>query len=353
MGGKSQPDPPDYSQLAGASKESAEIMARLGQQQLDFSKQQYQDMLPFMTGIAGDQRAMMKQQMDQAQDYYRYQQDTFRPLEQQMVEDARSYNTDAKREQLAGQAAADAGRAFATTQAASQRNMASMGVNPNSGRYAGANAANNLGLAATKGAAMNQTREKAEMIGQARLMDAVGMGRGLVGAAQGAYSGALNAGNSAGNNMQQPGHNYMAGMGQGASTIGQGQQMYLGGLGNALNGQMNLYGQQQNQPNPWMQMAGMGIGAFFSSKKLKTKTGEVDAQAVSRDVATIPVDRWQYKPGAGDGGEHVGPYAEDMAKRGAATPDGKAIDVVSALGLNLAAVKGLSQRLNKLEQANG
>ena len=66
IGGKSQPEAPDYSQLAGASKESAEIMARLGQQQLDFSKQQYQDMLPFMTGIAGDQRAMMKQQMDQA-----------------------------------------------------------------------------------------------------------------------------------------------------------------------------------------------------------------------------------------------------------------------------------------------
>ncbi len=353
MGGKSQPDPPDYSQLAGASKESAEIMARLGQQQLDFSKQQYQDMLPFMTGIAGDQRAMMKQQMDQAQDYYRYQQDTFRPLEQQMVADARAYNTDAKREQLAGQAAADAGRAFATTQAASQRNMASMGVNPNSGRYAGANAANNLGLAATKGAAMNQTREKAEMLGLARMESAAALGRGLPGNSTAAYTGALNAGNAAGNNMQQPGQNYLAGMGMGAGTMMQGRQLYQGGLTNALNGQMNLYGQQQSQANPWMQLAGMGLGAYFSSKQLKTKTGNVDAEAVSRDVARIPVDRWQYKPGAGDGGEHVGPYAEDMAKRGAATPDGKAIDVISALGLNLAAVKGLSQRLNKLEQANG
>jgi hypothetical protein len=205
MGGKSQPDPPDYSQLAGASKESAEIMARLGQQQLDFSKQQYQDMLPFMTGIAGDQRAMMKQQMDQAQDYYRYQQDTFRPLEQQMVEDARSYNTDAKREQLAGQAAADAGRAFATTQAASQRNMASMGVNPNSGRYAGANAASNLGLAAVKGSAMNQTRDKAEMLGQARMLDAIGLGKGLTGASQGAYGGALNAATPPATTCSSPG----------------------------------------------------------------------------------------------------------------------------------------------------
>jgi hypothetical protein len=132
--------------------------------------------------------------------------------------------------------------------------------------------------------------------------------------------------------------------------------MYLGGLGNALNGQMSLYSQQQNNNNAqmgqWMQLAGAGLG-MFSSKKLKTKTGNVDADAVSRDVANIPVDRWQYKRGVADEGEHIGPYAEDMAKRGAATPDGKAIDVISALGLNLAAVKGLSQRLNKLEQANG
>jgi hypothetical protein len=231
--------------------------------------------------------------------------------------------------------------------------MASMGVNPNSGRFAGANAANNLGLAANKANAMTSTRDKAEQLGWAKMLDATGLGRNLPGASSGAYAGALNAGNSAGNNMQQPGQNYMAGMGQGAGLIGQGRQMYQSGMGNALNGQANLYNHSMNQPNPWMQLAGLGMGMFFSSKQLKTKTGEVDAQEVSRDVATIPVDRWQYKPGAGDGGSHDGPYAEDMAKRGAATPDGKAIDVISALGLNLAAVKGLSQRLNKLEQANG
>lgn len=353
MGSKSTPAPPDYSSLANASEESARIMSELGNRQLDFSKQQYQDMLPFMQGIANDQRSAMQQQMGQAKEYYDYQMGTFRPVEQKMVADALAFNTDAKREELAQQAAADAGLAFEQTRAGNERAMASMGVNPNSGRFAGQQRASELGLAANKANAMTSTRRQAEQLGQARLVDAVGLGRNLAGASQGAYGSAMNAGNSAGNNMQQPGQNYLAGMGQGASTIGQGQQMYLGGLGNALSGQANMYNNAQNQPNPWMQMAGMGLGMFMSSKQLKTKTGEVDAQAVSRDVATIPVDRWQYKPGAGDGGAHVGPYAEDMAKRGAATPDGKAIDVISALGLNLAAVKGLSQRLNKLEQANG
>lgn len=327
-------------------------MSQLGQQQLDFSKQQYQDMLPFLQGIANDQRQMMKEQMDQARDYYDYSKNTFRPLEEQMVEDARSYNTEAKREELAQQAAADAGQAFEQMKAANARSMASMGVNPNSGRYAGANAASNLGLASMKANAMTGTRRQAEQLGWAKQLDATGLGRNLAGASSAAYGGALNAGNAAGNNMQQPGSNYLAGMNMGANTIGAGRNMLQSGLGAALDGQANMWANGQNQSSPWMTLLGAGLGAFMSSKRSKVKTGDVDAKAVSRSVANIPVDRWKYKKGEGDGGEHIGPYAEDMSKRGAATPDGKAVDVISALGLNLAATKGLSQRVAKLEKAH-
>ena len=69
----------------------------------------------------------------------------------------------------------------------------------------------------------------------------------------------------------------------------------------------------------------------------------------------LPVDRWRYKPGQGDGGQapHIGPYAEDMTALGAGTPDGRAIDVISALGLNTAAAKGLGRRVSKLERQAG
>lgn len=328
-------------------------MSQLGQQQLDFSKQQYQDMLPFLQGIANDQRQMMKEQMDQARDYYDYSKNTFRPLEEQMVEDARSYNTEAKREELAQQAAADAGQAFEQMKAANARSMASMGVNPNSGRYAGANAASNLGLASMKANAMTGTRRQAEQLGWAKQLDATGLGRNLAGASSAAYGGALNAGNAAGNNMQQPGSNYLAGMNMGANTIGAGRNMLQSGLGAALNGQANMWANGQNQSSPWLTLLGAGLGAFMpSSKRSKVKTGSVNADKVSRSMASIPVDRWRYKPGRGDGGEHIGPYAEDMAKMGAATPDGKMIDVISALGVNTAAIKGLSQRLAKVENRN-
>lgn len=327
-------------------------MAQLGQQQLDFSKQQYQDMLPFLSNIAGDQRDMMRQQMAQAQDYYNYQQNVFRPLEQKMVAEADAYNTDAKKEEYARQSAADVAGAFQRAQAMNNQAAASMGVNPNSGRFAGMNRATVNAQAAMDADARTKGRTAAEQLGWAKKLDATGLGRNLPGASAAAYGGALNAGNSAGNNMQQPGSNYLAGMNQGANLIGQGRQLYQSGLGTALYGQGNLYNNAQNQGNPWMTMLGAGIGAFMSSKDKKVKTGNVDAKAVSRSVANIPVDRWKYKKGEGDGGEHIGPYAEDMSKKGAATPDGKAIDVISALGLNLAATKGLSQRVAKLEKAH-
>jgi hypothetical protein len=350
MGGKSKA--PNFDSLAAASQEAAQIMYGLGQQQLDESKRQYDLAFPFVQRIAQGQYDIMKQTADQGQDYFDYMKSTFRPVEQQMVREALDYNTEAKREELAQQAAADAGLAFQRTQAANERAMASMGANPNSGRFAGLQRASELGLAAQRANAMTGTRRQAESLGYARMADAAGMGRGLPGASSGAYQVATGAGSSAVHNFQSPGQNYMAGMGQGANTIGSGQQMYLNGLGNALNGQASIY---NNKSDPLATIAGFGSMMLLSTKDAKTKTGEVNAQAVSKAVESLPVDAWRYKPGQGDGGAatHVGAYAEDMAKLGAATPDGRAIDVISALGLNLAAAKGLGQRVAKLEQRVG
>jgi len=346
MGGKAKA--PDYSSLANASKEAAQIMAGLGEKQLAESQRQYDLAFPFVQNIANTQANIQQQTADQGQDYFNYMKRTFRPVEERMVSDALAFNTQAKREELAQQAAADFGLAQQQAQASNERAMAAMGVNPNSGRFSGQQRASALQQAAGRANAMTGTRQQAEALGYARLADAVGMGRGLPGASAGAYQVATGAGNSAANVFQQPGQNLMAGMGQGAQTIGSGQSMYLGGLGTALNAQAQVYA---NQSDPFATILGAGLGAFGafkSSKQAKTKEGAVDAQAVSRQVEGMPIDQWRYKPGEGDGGRHIGPYAEDMAKLGAS--DGRAIDVISALGLNLAAAKGLGQRLSKLER---
>lgn len=266
MGGKSS-SAPDYRPLAQASKEAAEIMSRLGNRQLDFARQQYDDMRPVLQGIADNQIAMQNQTMRQGQDYYDYQQSTFRPVERDIVAKAREFNTDAYQEGLARQARADSERAFAQQDATNERRMMAMGVNPNSGRFQGLARQQNLAQAAAAGNAMTATRTQADAMADAKMMQAAGLGRNLPGASIGAYGAALQAGNSAGANARQPGMDYMAGMAQGANTIGAGQQMQLAGLGNVLNAQTQwAVSQANNQSDMFGALVGGGMGLVSGSK---------------------------------------------------------------------------------------
>lgn len=273
MGGKSAPAP-DYAPLMQASREAMRTMGGLGQQQLSFAQQQYAEMAPLLKGIAQTQQAAQQQQMAQAQDYYDYMRSTYRPVEQSLVQQAQKFNTEQYREQLASQAAADAGRAFAQTQAASQRAMGAMGINPNSGRFASMQNQANLGLAAQRAAAMTGTRQQAQQMGYARMLDAAGLGRGLSGASTAAYAGATGAGNAAGNMYMAPGNQYMAGMGQAGQTMGQGYQLGIGGLGNVLGTQANVYNNAMNaQGEMWGSLVGAGgtMGAGYFGGLSKTK----------------------------------------------------------------------------------
>lgn len=239
--GKSNPPPPDYTPLAEASAEAARIQADLGREQLDFAREQYDRSAPILEGIANQQMAAQSEQMDQARDYYNYQRDTYRPLEQSIVADAQRFNTEAYRDQLAGQAAADAGRAFGISQQQNQRAMASMGVNPNSGRFAAQQNASGLQQAAMRANAMTGARNQATQMGYARQLDAAGLGRGLAGASAAAYGGASSAGSMAGQNAQSAGQNYMGNMAIGSGTIAAGQNMQIQGLSNVLNNQTSSY----------------------------------------------------------------------------------------------------------------
>ena len=111
MGSKGAP-PPDYTPLAKASAEAARIQAGLGREQLAFAREQYDRSAPILEGIANQQMAAQSEQMAQARDYYDYQRDTYRPLERGLVADAERFNTEAYRNQVASQAAADSGRGF-------------------------------------------------------------------------------------------------------------------------------------------------------------------------------------------------------------------------------------------------
>ena len=278
MGSKGAP-PPDYTPLANASKEAAQIQAGLGREQLAFAREQYDRSAPILERIANQQMAAQDEQMAQARDYYDYQRDTYRPLERGLVADAQRFNTEAYRNDLAAKAAADTGVAFGQSQAMNRRAMAAMGANPNSGRFAGMQQASGLAQAATRANAMTGARMQADQMGYARKLDAAGLGRGLAGASSAAYGGATNAGSQAGLNAQSAGQNYMGNMATGAGTIANGQNMQIQGLGNVLNNQTSSYiNTQGSLLGDIGAIAGAGASAYAthgSDRRIKENIEEV------------------------------------------------------------------------------
>ena len=241
---KKDSEAPDYSQLAQASKESAEIMSALGREQLDFTKQQYAENKPILQEIANKQIAIQDQTLAQGKDYYDYMVSRQRPVEEALNKDAMAAGSEQAQELAAGRAAADVRQGTTSMQNQLIRQGLRYGLSPAKIAAMAGDTAAAQGLSVAS--AMNQARDKEKTLGYAKKMDVAGLYRGLAGASQGAYGVALNAGNSAGQNQMQPGQVAMQGMGQGANTIAAGRNMYQSGLTGALNGQASVYMNDQN-----------------------------------------------------------------------------------------------------------
>ena len=249
MGGKSQPAP-DYSGMEQVARE-----------QLNFAKQQYADLRPIAQELGGLQAEAQRQQMAQAGDYYDYMQETFRPVEQSLVAQAQEFNTDAYRQQMAQQASTAAARAFEQSQAMTGRSLAARGVNPASGAARGAGRATSLQQAAMRTQAMTGSRQQAEQMGYARMLDAAGLGRGLAGASTAAYAGASGAGTAGMNTYMAPGNQYQAGLANAGQTYG-----------NMANMQNQAFMQgQANEAGMFGSLVGAGAtyAASLSDRRLK------------------------------------------------------------------------------------
>ena len=163
----------------------------------------------------GDSRALMNEYNS-----------VYRPANAKLINDAMNFNTQAYRENLAQQAAADAGRAFSTTMNANAQQQRSMGVNPNSGRFQAQQNQNALALAAGRANAMTSTRRQAEQEGVARLTNAVNSkgGAHLLDASGNMFNAGTNAMNSANSAMNAGTNALGTGIQAGNSLLDAGNQ---------------------------------------------------------------------------------------------------------------------------------
>lgn len=259
----------------------------------------------------------------------RYQR-MFQPIEDRMAADALTYDTPERRAQAAAEAVADVRQQSALAQAARERNLASMGVNPNSGRFAAEDRRAASGEALASAGASNIARKQVEATADAKRANAVNIGRGNAASA-------------------------LSGAGQSANMVGSGFQGAMAGygqMGNLLNTQYQQQMQTWQANNQMWGGVGGGIGtligAFVSSKDKKTDKARPSVSVLDA-VRDMPVEEWQYKDGEGDGGgqRHIGPYAEDFAQA-TGLGDGQTISVIDAVGVTMGAVQELADKVDDL-----
>ena len=152
--------------------------------------------------------------------------------------------------------------ANASQQAAAANNTRQNQINATRGRFTqgaelGLNAATaNQGLRQADFARNRGYNTQDKAISWAKQLDSIGMGKGMPGASQGAYSLANQSGNSAVQNQMQPGNALMTGMAQGANMQQTGMGQNIQGLNGILNAQTSVYNNSQGGDGG----AGMVVG---------------------------------------------------------------------------------------------
>ena len=326
FGGKGGGSAPAPDPLIG---QAALKNAQLGEDWLTFARDQFkvgnirQEELDALT------ESVIKQQMATQEDTNAWAREdrartktVFQPLQDEFINEARNYGSEERQAQAASEARADVVKAMDTQRQSNMRQMARMGINPNSGRFQEQTRLDNLNTALASAGAQNAARTQVRDKGLALKADAINIGSGLPSSAASAYGLGLNAGNAATGNAVQANGNWRGNVG----IMGQGMQGAMQGYANQGNILNSLYG---NQVNAWAaqqqanatsaagigQLFGTGIGAYAalgSDERIKT---------IIKPVGQLPnginLYLFEYKPEFkekwGDG-EYIGVIAQEVEK---------------------------------------
>lgn len=382
-------------------KMSAEQLA-LTQKQFEYTQgvtgQQMQmasSQLALAQQVAGQQMGIADWQFSQAKEDRERYLTKFKPIEDEFIDEASNYASPERLAAVAAEAKADVLSAAQQSKEAAARQAASLGINPNSGRFAGIDRAGELGTALAVAGAQNNARTGARDKGLALKADVANLGRGLAATSAQATALGLNAGNSASSGTTaatglglQAGNsaigNMNAATGLGIDTrnailgVGQANQSLSNSAANIVNpgfagavtgisaqaaGLQNIYntkvGIQQNQQqradqnfNGIMGALGTGLGLFLSDENVKEDKQPIPDGEALQQVIDLPVESWRYKEGIADEGQHVGTYAQDFQEV-TGHGDGRTIPAQDAVGLTMKAVQDLNSKVDTIARAVG
>jgi hypothetical protein len=266
-----KPDP----QIGEAAKQNADIAASMrdiAKDQLAWERDRAAVQDPLVQRIVNQQISQGDTNQARADEQWNIYKNLFQPVEQRMVDDANNFDSQERKDRMAGQAAADVTQSYANTTDQNQRQMERMGVNPNSGRFAAINNEMNLNRAKDTAGAMNKTRTDTELQGLALRQGAAQFGRNMPNTGLAADAAALNGGNSAVGNMNASNAARNASMASAQNWFGGATNANnsAGGLGLGLyQGQLQRAQMQNNQFNDTLSGIGslVGMGGMMFLRK--------------------------------------------------------------------------------------
>lgn len=353
----------------------------LGQQALDFAKQQYNDskgMRDLVSQNALDvsnaQLAAQKQQTAIAADYDAYNKGTFRPVEKALVADAQGYDTPERRAAAVARSTADTESAYGSALEANNRALMRQGVTPGSGRSQTLMQDMALAKANAITGGTAQATQNIETQGHARMIDAASLGRNLPANQATAAATATTAGNSSVNS----GTGALNATNSGVPAVQQGYSSAIG----ANYGAGNLYGQAANASDRSAAAEAEALGKFgtalgtyagsadgsktisdlftnwLSDEDVKENTGKpADGEKALDEINATPVkEGWSYDPSKGGpdegGAKHIGPMAQQVRRTmgSRVAPGGREISPMDMNGKLLAGMQALTRKVAKLER---
>lgn len=208
---------PDYTPVAAANKEAAELYAQVAREQLAWAREQYASdravTQQFLDVMLPNMRAESEAASRERQRY----QTIFQPLEDALAKEAQEYATPERQALEAGKAQADVAQAFDAQRRSALATLESYGVDPSQARAGALDRSARISQAAASAGAANAARTQVENVGRALRGEAINIGRGYPGAVAQAYNTAQQAGGGAVQaNLQTTA--------SGANTMGTGMQ---------------------------------------------------------------------------------------------------------------------------------
>ncbi len=263
-GGGSAPAPdPAVGQAALDNVQLGKDWLKFAQDQFDQGNIRQADLDELTKQVTESQLAAQNTSNQWAQEDRDRYKNVFQPLQDSYIQQAKEYGTQEKQDQMAATAVADTQQAARQANDANTRSMASMGINPNSGRFQGITRGQEVLNGLNAAGAANNARQAAKDKALALTADSINMGNGMASQAAGALGLGLNAGNSATGNAGAANANFRANQGimsQGFNGAMQGNSSGGGLLNQQYGNQINAWSAQQqaSQANSAGLMSGVG-----------------------------------------------------------------------------------------------